>query len=153
MYGIFYVSSILEIDLNKYMYTGEVTTVLLTFGNDRPETITMRPKAILVRYEPSIHSYKSTKNEKNRENENEKNFNNENILDIDNDNRLNTKNVYQPFRVNPDCFTIKPGMNIYVYICAFINVFIHIHIRICIEIHVYIHTYKYLLRYINNIYT
>lgn len=110
MYGVIYVSSILEINMNKYMYTGEMTTVVLTFGNDRPETITMRPKAILVRYEPSIHCYKSTKDAKNRENENGFFFDNK-ILDIDDNNGLHSKiAVYQPFRVYPKCFTIKPGI-------------------------------------------
>lgn len=35
---------------------GESTIVALTFGNTRPVTITLRPKAILVRYEPLISS-------------------------------------------------------------------------------------------------
>ena len=35
---------------------GESTVVALTFGNTRPVTITLRPKAILVRYEPLILS-------------------------------------------------------------------------------------------------
>ena len=35
---------------------GDCTTVALTFGNNRPQVITLRPKAILVRYEPSSHT-------------------------------------------------------------------------------------------------
>jgi hypothetical protein len=35
---------------------GESTTVALTFGNSRPGIIILRPKAILVRYEPSLQA-------------------------------------------------------------------------------------------------
>jgi hypothetical protein len=115
IYIYMYIYTYVFIYMNIYTctYTGAITTVALTFGNDRPGTITMRPKAILVRYEPSKHRYVSPQKkfyENHKYHKNEK-INKNGIENIDDDKLdVDINNPYQPFTVTPECFTIKPGI-------------------------------------------